>query len=92
MSNTEQLKTIYETSVFKNILHLVDDVYFPLASQWKNIGVSVSGGADSALMAYLLCDLIDKNQLISLCILLPMLDVGKPDLGSVTTAWKFITG
>jgi 7-cyano-7-deazaguanine synthase in queuosine biosynthesis len=63
MSNYEQLKTVYETSVFKNILHLIDGVYVPLSQKWKNIGVSVSGGADSALMSYLLCNLITKNQL-----------------------------
>jgi 7-cyano-7-deazaguanine synthase in queuosine biosynthesis len=63
MSNLEQLKTVYEISVFRNIIHLIDGVYVPLSDKWKNIGVSVSGGADSALMAYLLCDLIVKNQL-----------------------------
>jgi hypothetical protein len=40
MSNYEQLKTVYETSVFKNILHLIDGVYVPLSQKWKNIKVS----------------------------------------------------
>ena len=63
MSNYEQIKTLYETSVFKNITNLIDEVYVPLSTKWKNIGISVSGGADSALMTYLLCDLIVKNKL-----------------------------
>ena len=49
MSNYEQIKTLYETSVFKNITNLIDEVYVPLSTKWKNIGISVSGGADSAL-------------------------------------------
>lgn len=63
MSNYEHLKTVYETSVFKNITHLIDGVCVPLSHKWKNIGISVSGGADSALLTYLLCDLIVKNEL-----------------------------
>lgn len=63
MSNYEHLKTVYETSVFKNITHLIDGVCVPLSHKWKNIGISVSGGADSALLTYLLCDLIVKNKL-----------------------------
>jgi 5-methylcytosine-specific restriction enzyme subunit McrC len=40
MSNYEQIKTIYETSVFKNITHLIDGVYVPLSTKWKNIGAN----------------------------------------------------
>jgi len=35
----------------------VDSVKIPLDKQWKNIAISVSGGADSALLAHLLCSL-----------------------------------
>lgn len=31
-------------------------------SEWKNIGISVSGGADSALLAYLLCSQIKDTR------------------------------
>lgn len=34
-----------------------DNVIIPFDTEWKNIAVSVSGGADSALLAYLVCNL-----------------------------------
>lgn len=37
--------------------HDVDGVDIPFDENWKHIAISVSGGADSALLAYLLCDL-----------------------------------
>lgn len=55
------IKQLYDLTPYTNILHEVDGVYFPIDKNWKNIGISVSGGADSALLAYLLCDLIQKN-------------------------------
>jgi hypothetical protein len=36
------------------------DIFFN--PEWKNIGISVSGGADSALLAYLLCSKIENTQ------------------------------
>lgn len=57
------LKLLYEQSQYKGILHDVDGVYIPLDAQWKNIGISLSGGADSALLLHLLCDLITKHDL-----------------------------
>lgn len=56
------IKQLYDLTPYTNILHEVDGVYFPLDPNWKNIAISVSGGADSALLAYLLCDLIRKNE------------------------------
>jgi hypothetical protein len=41
-------------------LHNIDGVEIPFDSNWSNIAISVSGGADSALLAYLLCN-INKN-------------------------------
>ena len=32
-----------------------DGVYLPINPSWKNIAISLSGGADSALLAYLIC-------------------------------------
>lgn len=32
----------------------VDGIYIPLKKEWKRIGISLSGGADSALLAYLI--------------------------------------
>jgi len=36
-------------------------VSFPYNDEWKKIGVSVSGGADSALLLYILCSLFDAE-------------------------------
>jgi len=41
----------------------VDGINIPYDLTWQNIAVSISGGADSALLAFLLCDIIDSNQL-----------------------------
>ena len=35
----------------------------PFDSTWKRIGINLSGGADSALLTYLLCTIIQKNNL-----------------------------
>jgi len=54
------IKDMYERD-YGNMLHLVNGVYIPFDIKWKNIGVSVSGGADSAMLAYVLCKLITEN-------------------------------
>jgi len=57
------IKQLYELTPYVDILNDVDGVFIPLNQTWKNIGVSLSGGADSALLAYLLCELIEKHNL-----------------------------
>lgn len=42
---------------FKSLEHKFDDVIIHFSSEWKKIAISLSGGADSALLAYLLCSL-----------------------------------
>lgn len=39
------------------------NISLPFNNQWNNIGISVSGGADSALLAYLLSTYINTRQL-----------------------------
>lgn len=39
------------------IFHNIDGVQIPYNKDWKNVAISVSGGADSALLAYLVCEL-----------------------------------
>lgn len=39
------------------ILHNIDGVNIPYDEDWRHVAVSVSGGADSALLAYLVCKL-----------------------------------
>ena len=46
------------------IFHDIDGVRIPLDKKWNNIAISLSGGADSALLAYLICQLAPDNMLI----------------------------
>ena len=39
-------------------IHTIDNVPIRFDNDWKNIAISVSGGADSALLAYVLCNII----------------------------------
>lgn len=39
-------------------LYNVDEVEIPFEQSWTNVAISLSGGADSALLAYLLCTLL----------------------------------
>lgn len=41
----------------------LDNVEIPFDPSWTKISVSVSGGADSALLAYILCNYIQQNDL-----------------------------
>lgn len=43
------------------VLHRVNSLDIPLNPEWKNIGINLSGGADSACLLMLLCELIVKN-------------------------------
>jgi len=36
---------------------MIEAVNIPFDSSWKNVAISLSGGADSALLAYLICEL-----------------------------------
>jgi hypothetical protein len=39
----------------------IDGVNIPYDKSWKNIAISVSGGADSALLSFLLCSLLNEK-------------------------------
>mgnify|MGYP001286252708 FL=1 len=39
----------------------IDGVILPMDIKWKNVGISLSGGADSALLAYLICQNLHDN-------------------------------
>jgi hypothetical protein len=39
----------------------IDSVDIPFDTSWRNIAISLSGGADSALLAYLLCDIAKEH-------------------------------
>ena len=42
-------------------LHNIDGVDIPFEPHWRSIAISLSGGADSAMLAYLLCSLAPKD-------------------------------
>ena len=44
-----------------HIFHDIDGVNIPFDPAWKNVAISVSGGADSALLAYLICSLAKEH-------------------------------
>jgi hypothetical protein len=44
-------------------LHNIDGVNIPFDNSWNGIAISLSGGADSALLAFLLCNIV-KNQTV----------------------------
>jgi hypothetical protein len=56
------IETLYQNSEYKNIVNVINGLYIPFNLSWKNIGISVSGGADSALLSFILCKLIDENK------------------------------
>lgn len=48
-------------------IHIVDGIEIPFSSNWSSIAISLSGGADSALLGYLLCELAERcNQQITI--------------------------
>lgn len=62
MYNFEKIKSLYLASDYSKILNEFNQVIIPYSIDWKNIGVSLSGGADSALLAVLLSNLIIENR------------------------------
>jgi len=42
-------------------LQNIDGIEIPFSKEWKNVAISLSGGADSALLAYLLCELVAEH-------------------------------
>ncbi len=63
MSSVELSNYSYtRTSVDKQYLHDVNGALFHFDKKLKNIGVNLSGGADSALGTSILCELITKHK------------------------------
>lgn len=64
MSNLiNEATALYEESIYKNILQDIKGIKIPFDFSYKNIAVAVSGGADSALLCYILCNIISENNL-----------------------------
>lgn len=49
--------------VSNKLLHNISGLHFPFATEWKKIGVNLSGGADSACGTAVLCSLITQLNL-----------------------------
>jgi len=59
----DDLNIVYQESEYADILSEIDGVYFPIDKKWSKISLAISGGADSALMSYLILDIISKMNL-----------------------------
>jgi len=46
---------------YQKFINTIDDVNIPFSTTWDKIAVSLSGGADSALLAYLLCQMVTQK-------------------------------
>jgi tRNA(Ile)-lysidine synthase TilS/MesJ len=44
-------------------LHRINGLDIPFDNKWKKIGINLSGGADSACLLLLLCNLFDQFSL-----------------------------
>ena len=43
--------------------HIIDGIEMPFDSTWRDIAISLSGGADSTLLAYLLCSIVRESEI-----------------------------
>lgn len=59
----DKLLALIQSSQYNDIAHEIDGVYFFLDPKWKRVAINVSGGADSALLTFLICDIISKKGL-----------------------------
>lgn len=59
----ELINNLLENSEFKDYLNNVDGTYIVLNPEWRNILVSLSGGADSAMVLYQLSRIITEKKL-----------------------------
>jgi len=53
-------KDLYLQTPYTEILKNIHGLEIPFDTSWKKISIAVSGGADSALLAWLICSLISK--------------------------------
>ena len=59
----DKIRELYQLSEYRDIIQSHYGLSLPFNKTWKNVGVAVSGGADSALLLYMVCDIIHKNNL-----------------------------
>jgi hypothetical protein len=52
------INQLYQNSDYKGIIFEINQLYIPFDKDWNKIAVSISGGADSALLTNILCQRI----------------------------------
>lgn len=57
------MEHIIKTSKFKDHLYEYQGVYFHINPEWNSILITLSGGTDSAIMTYIICNFITNNNL-----------------------------
>lgn len=60
--NLETINNVYEQLGYQHLTYKINELSIPIDLKWKKIAVSVSGGADSALLSYLICSLIKESE------------------------------
>jgi hypothetical protein len=63
MTLIQRVREAFDNTDYGNIVQDMHGLPIPFDKNWKSIVVDLSGGADSALMTYLLCDFISTNKL-----------------------------
>lgn len=61
MYDLDTINSFYKDSEFNNILDNFNGLCIPFDPKWNNVSVTISGGADSALLSFILCSLIQKH-------------------------------
>jgi hypothetical protein len=54
---------LYQNSEFCSILNNINELTYPFDNNWDKIAISISGGSDSALLTYILCNHIIETKL-----------------------------
>jgi hypothetical protein len=62
-NDPELQKEMYGSKNPNVVLHRINGLDIPFSTSWKKIGVNLSGGADSACLTFLLCKIIQDNEL-----------------------------
>lgn len=63
MNDLDNINWFYKTSEFNTILEDYNGLCIPFDKSWQNISVTISGGADSALLSYIMCSLVNKHNI-----------------------------
>lgn len=59
----EKANQEYISNGYSDVIHNINNISFPLNTTDKKIAIAVSGGADSAILAYTICSIITDKKL-----------------------------